>query len=191
MGSVQYLNTMHLQTICLLILLGVLTIANETFSQNPVVNSETESSSVVSKNSQNLQKRPRSDVHRPARQQRPQSGFGGLLSGLLGTVTQTADSSECPGKCIHALASLLCGQVREDIQCPQGNMRCCVEKPRKNKKKPSQSQKPLNNDVNDGQTTEKTVTTNIKKVKKTKRKSTTEQSVEKPLRKQVSAYNLL
>jgi len=116
---------MHLQTVCVLILFGVLTIANKTFSQNPVVNTESETSSVVSKNSQNLQKRPRSDVHRPARQQRPQSGFGGLLSGLLGTVTQTADVSECPGKCIHALASLLCGQVREDIQCPQGNMRCC------------------------------------------------------------------
>ena len=72
---------MHLQTICLLILLGVLSITNETFSQNPVVNTEEESSSIVSKNSQNLQKRPRSDVHRPARQQRPQSGFGGLLSG--------------------------------------------------------------------------------------------------------------
>ena len=113
------------------------------------------------------------------------------ILGLLGTVTQTADVEACPGKCIHALASLLCGQVREDIQCPQGNMRCCVEKPRRNKKKPSQSQKPLNNDVNDDQTTEKTATTNIKKVKKTKRKSTTEQSVEKPLRKQVSAYNLL
>ena len=100
-------------------------------------------------------------------------------------MTQTADVEACPGKCIHALASLLCGQVREDIQCPQGNMRCCVEKPRRNKKKPSQSQKPLNNDVNDDQTTEKTATTNIKKVKKTKRKSTTEKSVEKPLRKQV------
>ena len=75
---------MHLQTICPLILLGVLSIANETISQNPVVNSETESSSVVSKNSQNLQKRPRSDVLRPARQQRPQSsGFGGLLSGKI------------------------------------------------------------------------------------------------------------
>ena len=74
---------MHLQTLCVLILFGVLTIANETFSQNPVVNTESEPSSVVSKNSQNLQKRPRSDVHRPARQQRPQSGFGGLLSGKL------------------------------------------------------------------------------------------------------------
>ena len=105
-------------------------------------------------------------------------------------MTQTADVEACPGKCIHALASLLCGQVREDIQCPQGNMRCCVEKPRRNKKKPSQSQKPLNNDVNDDQTTEKTATTNIKKVKKTKRKSTTEKSVEKPLRKQVSVNNI-
>ena len=104
----------------------------------------------------------------------------------MGTVTQTADVEACPGKCIHALASLLCGQVREDIQCPQGNMRCCVEKPRRNKKKPSQSQKPLNNDVNDDQTTEKTATTNIKKIKKTKRKSTTEKSVDTPTRNQVS-----
>ena len=78
---------MHLQTLCVLILFGVLAIANETFSQNPVVNTESEPSSVVSKNSQNLQKRPRSDVHRPARQQRPQSGFGGLLSGKLNILT--------------------------------------------------------------------------------------------------------
>jgi len=168
---------MHLQTICPLILLGVLSIANLTISQNPVVNSETESSSVVSKNSQNLQKRPRSDVLRPARQQRPQSsGFGGLLSGLLGTVTQTADTSECPGKCIHALASLLCGQVREDIQCPQGNMRCCVEKPRK--KKPSKN--PIDNNVSDNPTTAKTTTVKVNKVLKKKKKITTEQ----PNRKQ-------
>ena len=67
---------MHLQNICL-ILFGVLTITNQTFSQK-----NTETSSVVSENSQELQKSPRSDVQRPARPRRPQnSGFGGLLSG--------------------------------------------------------------------------------------------------------------
>ena len=95
--------------------------------------------------------------------------------GFLGTVTQTADSSECPGKCIHALASLLCGQVREDIQCPQGNMRCCVEKPRK--KKPNKN--PIDNNVSDS-TTAKTTTVKVNKIKKKKRKTTTE-----PPRKQV------
>ena len=78
-NQVRKIETMHLQNI-FLILLGVLTITNETFSQQ-----NTETSSVkVSENSQELQKRPRSDLQqRPARQQRrPQnSGFGGLLSG--------------------------------------------------------------------------------------------------------------
>merc|ERR1719211_374418 len=68
----------------------------------------------------------------PARQ-RPQQGpgWGGLISGLLGTITKTADVSECPGKCLHALASLLCEEVREDISCPAQSMRCCVDR-RKN-----------------------------------------------------------
>lgn len=172
---------MQLQTV-FLILFGVLAIANEIYSQK-----NSDSSSAVSENSQVLQKRQRSDVQRPARQQRPpQNGFGGLLSGLLGTMTQTADTAECPGKCIHALASLLCGQVREDIQCPQGNMRCCVEKPRR-KKKPSQAQKPINNDVNDNQTTEKTTATKVKKVKKTKQKATTPRTVEKTTTKKQGA----
>ena len=97
----------------------------------------------------------------------------------MGTVTQTADSSECPGKCIHALASLLCGQVREDIQCPQGNMRCCVEKPRK--KKPNKN--PIDNNVSDS-TTAKTTTVKVNKVLKKKKKITTEQ----PNRKQVRYF---
>ena len=42
--------------------------------------------------------------------------------------------SGCPGKCLHALASLLCEEVREDIQCPAQSMRCCVD--RGNKPKP-------------------------------------------------------
>ena len=29
---------------------------------------------------------------------------------------------------MHSLASLMCDEVREDVQCPQANMRCCVER---------------------------------------------------------------
>lgn len=74
----------------------------------------------------------------PARQ-RPQQGgsWGGLLSGLLGTITKTADVSDCPGKCLHALASLLCEEVKEEIACPSQSMRCCVD--RKHLKKPPQN----------------------------------------------------
>lgn len=36
--------------------------------------------------------------------------------GLLGEITKTADVSSCPGKCIHALASLICDEVREDVK---------------------------------------------------------------------------
>ena len=60
-----------------------------------------------------------------------------LLSGLLGTITKTAESSECPGKCIHALASLLCDEVREDIPCPGEGLRCCIDRRRA---KPNQQQ---------------------------------------------------
>ena len=90
-------------------------------------------------------------------------------------MTQTADISECPGKCIHALASLLCGQVREDIQCPQGNMRCCVEKPRR--KKPNQN--PISNNVKNNPTTVKPTTVKVKTIKKKKKKTTTQRTIEK------------
>lgn len=68
------------------------------------------------------------EERRPARQQPQRQGWGGLLSGLLGTITKTADVSDCPGKCLHALASLLCEEVREDIACPSKSMRCCVDR---------------------------------------------------------------
>ena len=87
-----------------------------------------------------------------------------LFTGLLGTITNTAETADCPGKCLHALASLLCDQVREDIKCPSSNLRCCVEPKRKKKKKPSQSQRPSNNNVNDNPTTVRATT--IKKIKK-------------------------
>ena len=49
-------------------------------------------------------------------------------TGLLGSITKTAEVNECPGKCLHALASLLCEEVREDIGCPSAQMRCCVDR---------------------------------------------------------------
>jgi len=68
----------------------------------------------------------------PPRRPRPRpgsgSGFGSFLSGLLGSVTKTANVDACPGKCIHALASLICDEVLEEVQCPTANMRCCVER---------------------------------------------------------------
>jgi hypothetical protein len=75
------IETMNLHNI-FLILFGVLTITNETFTQT-----NTETSSVVSENSQLLQKRPRSDEQRPSRPRRPQnSGFSGLLSGKYNVI---------------------------------------------------------------------------------------------------------
>ncbi|CAB4065789.1 Serine protease hepsin,Protein masquerade [Lepeophtheirus salmonis] len=61
-----------------------------------------------------------------------------LLPGLLGSITQTADTSDCPGKCIHALASLVCDQVLEEVKCPNQSLRCCVESdfPPRRKKRP-------------------------------------------------------
>merc|ERR1711876_64818 len=47
-----------------------------------------------------------------------------------------ASADGCPGKCIHALASLMCDSVLENIQCPASNMRCCVEKSAAQKVKP-------------------------------------------------------
>jgi len=65
---------------------------------------------------------------RPQRRPSSSAGFSSFLSGLLGSVTKTASVSSCPGKCIHALASLMCDTVLEEVQCPTSNMRCCVEK---------------------------------------------------------------
>jgi len=65
---------------------------------------------------------------RPQRRPGGGTGFGSFLSGLLGSVTKTASVDSCPGKCIHALASLICDEVLEEVQCPSNNMRCCVER---------------------------------------------------------------
>lgn len=52
---------------------------------------------------------------------------GSFLSGLLDTITSTADSKDCPGVCVHTLATLICYEVLDDIPCPSANMKCCIE----------------------------------------------------------------
>lgn len=49
------------------------------------------------------------------------------LTGLLDSLTSTAESKDCPGVCVHTLATIICYEVLEDIQCPQANQKCCVE----------------------------------------------------------------
>ncbi|XP_025422741.1 protein masquerade [Sipha flava] len=52
-----------------------------------------------------------------------------FFSGLLDTITSTADSKDCPGVCVHTLATLICYEVLENVKCPSSTMRCCVEPP--------------------------------------------------------------
>jgi len=105
---------------CLLLLLGaVVVLGVEVEEQEETVEVDTR------------ERAERADLPPPSRpQRRPGSGagFSSFLSGLLGSVTQTANVAACPGKCIHALASLMCDTVLEEVQCPSSNMRCCVEK---------------------------------------------------------------
>lgn len=101
------------------------------------------------------------------------------IPGLLGTITKTAETTNCPGKCIHALASLLCDEVREDIQCPQDGLRCCVDRRRL---KPSEAVQEKSDSIpidevsaaSDEQTTENTTATSKPKAKK--KTSTTERN---------------
>lgn len=58
------------------------------------------------------------------------------VAGLLDTITSTADSKDCPGVCVHTLATLICYEVLEDVVCPSPSMRCCVEPPPSNSSLP-------------------------------------------------------
>lgn len=139
----------------------------------------------------------------PPRRQRPRpgggSGFGSFLSGFLGSVTKTASADGCPGKCIHAIASLMCDEVIQEIQCPASNMRCCVEKsssaarpkppPRENvglldaldlglemPPRPKEAEEKVDNDADEEEEDEEEITSDKpkKKRRKKKRKTTTE-----------------
>lgn len=45
----------------------------------------------------------------------------------MDSITTTEDSQDCPGVCVHALATLICYEVLDDIPCPSAGMKCCVE----------------------------------------------------------------
>lgn len=47
--------------------------------------------------------------------------------GLLDSITTTEDSKDCPGVCVHALATLICYEVLDEVPCPSSGMKCCVE----------------------------------------------------------------
>lgn len=47
------------------------------------------------------------------------------VAALLDTLAQATDSERCPGKCLHALAALMCNDVvRGKDLCPDGTL-CC------------------------------------------------------------------
>ncbi|XP_077294936.1 trypsin-like serine protease domain-containing protein masquerade [Arctopsyche grandis] len=70
---------------------------------------------------------------------------GSFLSGLLDTLDSTLDAKDCPGMCVHTLATLICYDVLEDVPCPNPSMKCCVDSAAANetvKKPPSPPPKP-------------------------------------------------
>lgn len=52
-----------------------------------------------------------------------------MYTGFLNSLTSTAKIADCPGVCVHALATLMCDDVLEDVQCPATSMRCCLQDP--------------------------------------------------------------
>lgn len=55
--------------------------------------------------------------------------FNGLvlfLTAFLDSITTSVESKDCPGSCVHSLATLLCQTVDEGAQCPN-NLKCCIE----------------------------------------------------------------
>ncbi|XP_033227872.1 protein masquerade [Belonocnema kinseyi] len=82
---------------------------------------------------------------------------GSFLSGLLDSITSTSNSADCPGYCVHALATIICYDVLEDVQCPTPSMRCCIEAPA-NGTEPEED----SNEVYENITTTTTTTTTTK-----------------------------
>ncbi|KAF5303769.1 hypothetical protein FQA39_LY09842 [Lamprigera yunnana] len=92
---------------------------------------------------------------------------GSFLSGLLDTITSTVDSKDCPGVCVHALATIICYDVLEDVACPSTSMKCCVDPPAPN-------------------TTEKVV---VKNVTTTKQTTTTVVTTSAPGKQEYDRYS--
>lgn len=66
------------------------------------------------------------------------------FSGLLETISNTENSKNCPGVCVHALATIICYDVLEDVACDSPSMRCCIESAPTNVTSPD---KPLQNNT--------------------------------------------
>lgn len=49
-----------------------------------------------------------------------------LEKDLWTSLTQSEKVASCPGECIHAITSIFCDRVLEDIPCGQPFLRCCV-----------------------------------------------------------------
>jgi len=195
-----------LQRIFLLALLLLSVLAQQTQPDNKDGQSELDESprETTSLEDQRPRGERADDELPPPRRQRPRpgsgSGFGSFLSGFLGSVTKTASAEGCPGKCIHAIASLMCDEVIQEIQCPASNMRCCVEKssslaarpkppPRENvglldaldlglemPPRPKEAEEKVDNNDEEEEDDEEEVTSDKpeKKKRKKKRKTTTE-----------------
>ncbi|RVE52566.1 hypothetical protein evm_002685 [Chilo suppressalis] len=52
-----------------------------------------------------------------------------MFAGLLDTLDTQVDAKNCPGVCMHALASLICSNVLEEVECPKPSMKCCFDEP--------------------------------------------------------------
>lgn len=58
------------------------------------------------------------------------------LAALLDTLATATDSANCPGKCMHALAALICNEVVEGPGlCPNPEHKCC--RPKGSAKRPA------------------------------------------------------
>lgn len=68
--------------------------------------------------------------------------FKHFFSGLLDTITSTADAKDCPGMCVHTLATLICYDVLDNVACPSPMMRCCIEPPVGNETNTNKTQHP-------------------------------------------------
>ncbi|RZC36844.1 serine proteinase stubble, partial [Asbolus verrucosus] len=82
-----------------------------------------------------------------------------MCLGLLDTITSTADAKDCPGVCVHALATIICYDVLEDVVCPSSSMKCCVEPPPPNATEKAPNTSIINHTTTATSTTAEKVTT--------------------------------
>ena len=49
------------------------------------------------------------------------------ILGLLDTLTRTDETKDCPGMCIHTLATFICADTLDNVACPSTSMKCCID----------------------------------------------------------------